>query len=115
MKLKAFQKPSRELAERILSELEFKDRFQCYRLHQRAGFVPITCYSFEEILYYFLKEPLQININKLMAWVSDAIGDAELSERIGELDNAGISEEEKLIQIKSLMLIRLSQAKATKA
>ncbi len=113
--MKALQKPSPELAGRILSELEFKDRFQCYRLHKRAGFVPITCYSFEEILFYFLKESLQININKLAAWVSDALGDAELAERIGELDKAEISEEEKLVQIRDLMLIRLGQAKGARA
>ena len=109
--MKTLQEPSQELAQRILSELEFKDRFQCHRIHRRAGFVPITCYAFEEIVCYLVKGSLQINTGKLMTWIGEALGDMELAERIGEIIQAGIRESEKLRQINTLMITRLGQAK----
>ena len=40
------QDPSRELAKRILTDVDSESRFNGFSLRERAGALPITMYSF---------------------------------------------------------------------
>ena len=108
------QKPSKELALRILRDLDFKYRFEGYQIHKRKGFIPVTLYRFEEVVYYLMDDLFQVDIYKLMAWARNSLGDAELADRIEELSEAEVEEEERLLNLRTLMIKRLSQAMEAK-
>ena len=103
--------PEKDLALRILSEVEFEDRVIGYRFHQRLGFMPVTLYSFDEIVG-FLNFPMPvIELELLAKWMEEIIKDKELAARIKEIDQKDISDQEKSISLRDLMQTRLDQCR----
>jgi hypothetical protein len=103
--------PSRSLASRILAEVGFEERFMGYRLHERAGAMPMTLYSFEEVVGLLMDSHPRIDFNGLEKWIREVMGDDELSRRIRGLIDRDTSERDRSHRIRDLMIERLLQCK----
>jgi hypothetical protein len=104
-------KPSRELAKRILSEVDFEERIEGFRLRERAGIIPTTMYSFVEVVGFLSDEFPRMDFIELALWLEEVIKDHELSEKIREEAQSEVSDREKTLRIRDLMGIRLVQSK----
>lgn len=105
------QKPSQELAKRILSNVPYENRIEGFRLRERAGILPATLYSFSEIVS-FLSEPFpQIDFPELATWIRDIMEDPELAGKVEDIIAAGGSDLEKTKHIRNMMGLRLVQCK----
>jgi hypothetical protein len=109
--MRKLQDPSRELAKRILTEVDFKDRLNGFSLRERAGAVPITMYSFEEVVCLLNDRHPRLDFNQLEVWVSKTMGDKELARQIAEVVRDGRSDQDRSLRIRKLMEERLSQCK----
>ena len=104
--------PSKDLAERILTEVAFKDRLTGYRLRERTGITTIRLYSFEEVVA-LLHDPFpRIDFVGLESWIRGVKGDGELAEKIKKVIEAESNELERLKRIRALMEERLQQCKS---
>jgi hypothetical protein len=109
--MKKLLEPSKKLASRILTEVEFEDRLMGYRLRERTGPVAMTLYSFSEVVG-LLNDPLpRIDFNRLAQWIREVMGDAELAGKIQEVIEEDCGQQERLWRIKDLMEERLLHAK----
>jgi len=103
--------PSRELAMRVLTEVDFERRLNGFILRERAGALPVTMYSFEEVVS-LLNDPYpRVDFNELEGWTRETMDDMELAEQIAEAVRIGHSDQDRLQHIKKLMEERLNQCK----
>ena len=103
--------PSRELAMRVLTEVDFERRLNGFILRERAGPVPITLYSFEEVVSLLNDRHPRLDFNELEGWVRETIRDAELAEQIAEVIEKGNNDQERTYSIRDLMEERLNQCR----
>jgi hypothetical protein len=109
--MKPFQPPTKELAARILGEVDFQDRLIGHRMRTRMGPVPVSLYSFEQVVRFLAEDIPQIDLDDLQAWVEEKIGDKDLARAIGEIRLRELDEPEKLLHISGLMTARLGQSR----
>jgi hypothetical protein len=109
--MKPFQPPTTELAKRILGEVDFQDRLIGHRMHRRTGPVPVSLYSFEEIVGFLTQDIPQLDLDDLQTWVGEKIGDKDLARAIDEISRKEMDDSEKLLHIKGLMAARLAQSR----
>jgi len=109
--MKSFSEPSEDLARQALREVDFDNRLIGYWHRERQGAMPITMYSFEEVLAFFSDSFPEIDFAKLEIWVRDVIGDQELADRINEASNLDLAPVPKGNTIAELMFARLIQYK----
>jgi hypothetical protein len=103
--------PSRELAIRVLTAVDFEHRLDGYCLRERAGVVPVTMFSFEEVVS-LLNDPYpRVAFDELEKWVREAMDDKELAECIAEAIRIGRSDGDRSLHIEKLMAERLNQCK----
>ena len=110
--MKPFQPPTRELARRILGEVDFQDRLIGHKMRMRMGPVPVSLYSFEEVVRFLTEDIPQMDLDKLQAWVGEKIGDKDLARAIREISTKELDEPEKLLHIRGLMMARLGQSRS---
>ena len=103
--------PSRELAMKVLTEVDFEHRLNGFILRERAGAVPITMYRFEEVVSLLNDRHPRLDFNELEGWIRETIGDADLAEQIAEAIRKGDSDQDRSLRIKKLLEERLSQCK----
>jgi len=110
--MEKLSEPSRELVSRISREVDFKDRLIGSNLHERAGVKTIPLYSLHE-LYMLLNKPYpQIDLHKIERWLCTIIKDEELAARIKTISEQPGSDLEKLLHMRNLIGLRLSQCRA---
>ena len=109
------EEPSRELAEKILSECSFEDRFMGYRLRERAGSVPVVCYSFEEVVNLLRDKLPMIDLPGLARWVREVMTDEALADKMAAAKNKGQNDYERILLVRDLAEERLSQCKTVMA
>ncbi len=103
--------PSKKLALRISSEVNFDQRIEGFRLRERAGLIPVRLYSFSEVVT-FLSDPFpRIDFHGLAQWVLEIMQDPELSKIMGDIASTDAADLEKTREIRDLMGIRLVQSK----
>lgn len=106
-----FTAPSRELASRVLGEVDFEDRFIGGSLHLRGGVRKFSLYSLEEI-FMLLREPYpQVDLDRLENWVRTVIHDRELADRMKAVTGQKATEQDALPLIRDLVGLRLIQCK----
>ena len=99
------------MANRILTEVAFENRLIGFSLRERSGPVPVTMYSFEEVVS-LLKDPYpRLDFSELEIWVRKTMDDQELAEQIAEAIGKGKSDQNRSDRIRKLMEERLSQCK----
>jgi len=111
MNMERLSEPTTALATNILTEVGFEDRLFGYRLRERSGLMPITLYSFEEVVVLLSDSNPRIEFNRLERWLRETMGDKELADRINLLINKDTSDQKKSIRIRNLMIERLVQCK----
>jgi hypothetical protein len=111
MKMGKLKDPSKDLATRILTEVDFEGRLNGFRLRERAGPVPVTLYSFEEVVSLLNDPHPRLDFNELEGWVRRTMGDTELADRIAETIRIGRSDQERALHIRKLMEERLNQCR----
>lgn len=113
---------SRELATRLLSEVEFDDRLTGWQMRQMSGSEQRFIYGFQEALD-FMKVPGfeelfscgpggsigYLDFEELTKWIGEVLGDRELAEAISEVQAVASSYSEGVSQVGALMDQRLKQ------
>jgi len=109
--MKPFEPPTKELATRILGEVDFPDRLIGHKMRRRMGPVPVSLYSFEEVVRFLTEDIPQIDLEDLHTWVGEKIGDKDLALAIEEISRKDMDDPEKFLHIKGLMAARLGQSR----
>ena len=104
-------RPDKTLARRLLTEVDFDDRIQGYRLGKRTGALPITMYSFTEVAGFLSGTYTVMDYERLETWIRKVFGDHELAEKIRKVNLSGKNKPEKSRAIKELVVYRLVQCK----
>jgi len=101
--------PSKELAIRILAEVNFEDRLEGFSLRERSGPIPVTMYSFKEVVSLLQDTYPRIDFIELETWVRRIMNDQELADQIADSIMKGNSDQNRSLRMKKLMEERLSQ------
>ncbi len=104
-------KPSLELANKILTEVDFTDRIKGSRLREHAGPLSTTMYSFEEVHNFLDDEFPAIDFTRLEQWFRDTFGDVELADKVAAVLAESSNNQERTIKTRDLMGQRLAQCK----
>jgi hypothetical protein len=117
--------PSKDLASRILREVDFEERFVGVKMTPMAGNRMTSIYSFQEAVDFLHMDSLEdllavgshgsvgyLDLNHLKKWISDIFGDMELAEALDQGIGDGDSYMAGLEKAKDLMRERLEQCKA---
>lgn len=103
--------PSRELALSIEREVGLEERLTAGCLHPRSGVKVVDLYSVKEV-FALLGEPFpQVDLSELEGWVRTVIGDAELAARIRFFSLRPGTAQERLLNIRDLLGLRLIQCR----
>ena len=103
--------PSRELAKKVLTEVDFEHRLNGFSLKERMGAMPVALYSFQEVVSLLNERHPRLDFKELEEWIRRTMGDKELARQIAEAVTNGRSDQDRLFQIKQLMEERLGQCK----
>lgn len=104
-------KPSKKLAKRILSEVGYDERLEGWRLRERSGMMPVTMYSFTELVALLADPYPRIDLKGLKNWIDNIMADHELERKIEEVLQADASDYEKTVRLRDLAGYRLLQCK----
>ena len=103
--------PTLELAKRVLAEVDFDDRLFGFNLKLRAGPIPVTMYSFPEVVAFLWHDNPRIDIEGLQVWIKDVMGDGELAGIMDKEIGKDDTEYKKTEIVRALMEFRLDQCK----
>ena len=103
--------PTRELAQKILTEVGFEHRLMGYSMHKRTGPLPVPMYSFEEIVGLLNFPGPVLDFASLETWVRAAMQDGELADAIGEAVRSIPGFEDRNCRVRDLMGWRLLQCR----
>ena len=109
--MRKLKDPSRELVKRIFTEVDFEDRLNGFSLRERSGLMPVTMYSFKEVVSLLNDPHPRLDFNELEGWVRETMNDKELADQIAEAVRSGRSDQDRSLRIKKLMEERLRQCK----
>jgi hypothetical protein len=112
MRMGKLEDPSRELATRILTEVDFEDRLCGFSLRERSGPIPVTMYSFEEVVSLLNDLYPRLDFRELEGWIRSVMGDTELAEQIAQAVKKGNNDQERTYLIRDLIEERLNQCRA---
>jgi hypothetical protein len=104
--------PSHELVSRISREVDFNDRLIGSNLHERAGVKTIPLYSLHELYMLLNRSYPQIDVHKMESWIRTVIKDEEMAAQINMIREQSGSNLEKLLLMRDLIGLRLSQCRA---
>ena len=108
-------KPSKAVRRRILSKVDFPDRFVAYRLRERQGVVPVTAYRFKEIVAVLNDPRPFVKVEALVRWVREVMGDEALGDAMETAAGGESNDHERLTRIREKMEERLAQCEEEKA
>ena len=103
--------PSNDLSKRILTEVDFEDRLVGFSLRERSGPVPVTMYSFVEVVSLLNDPHPRLDFNELETWIRKTMRDKELADQIADAVIKGNSDQNRSLRIKELLEERLDQCK----
>ena len=105
------QDRSRELANKILTEVDFEDRLVGFSLRERSGPVPATMNRFEEVVALLNDPHPRLDFNELETWIRKTMRDEELADHIADAVRKENSDQNRSLHIKELLEERLDQCK----
>ena len=116
--------PTRDVAARILSEVDFDKRLIGYDMKPRAGNTPLSLYSFAEAVNFLHVDSLEdlmipgargsvgyIDLEALKNWVATVMGDEDLAAAIDEAVTQNDNYHDQAHAVKEVMMERLGQCK----
>lgn len=106
--------PSRELAEKLLGTVPFRDRFPAGRLKPPVGLIPSPVRGLREA--HLLLEPdvrslPGLNLAALAAWIRRVIGDGELAQALENETQTANSYVDGCLRAYAVIGDRLTQAR----
>jgi|GEM_PF-792098 len=106
--------PERELAEKLLGTVPFRDRFPAGRLKPPVGLIPSPVRSLKEI--HLLLEPdvrslPGLNLDALSEWIRRVIGDEELTRALSDEVQSASSYVDGCLRAHAVIGERLAQAR----
>ena len=121
-----FTEPNKDLAQKILSEVDSEERLVGFKMNPRAGNKPFSLYSLEEVVNFLQVDSMgelltkgsrasigYVDFQALQGWVSEVMGDKELAKAIGEEVERKDNYWHQVKVIKSLLEDRLNQCRTT--
>jgi len=105
------QDPSQNLAKRILTEVDFEDCLSGFSLRERAGAIPVTMYSFEEVVFLLNDPHPRLDFIALETWIKKTMRDKELADQIADAVRKESSDQNRSLRIKELLEERLDQCR----
>jgi hypothetical protein len=105
------REPSQPLAMKVLTEVDFEHRLNGFILRQRAGAVPVTMYSFEEVVSLLHDHHSRLDFKQLEEWIRSVMSDTELAKHIAQAIRKGNNDQERAASIRNLMEERLNQCR----
>jgi len=103
--------PSKDIAARILQEVDFEHRLAGGYLHEHAGVMMFWLYSVEEV-FTLLNSPCpQINLGDLERWLREVIKDKDLADHIQWLTTQHPTLQKRLMAIRNALGLRLIQCR----
>ncbi len=103
--------PDEALRARVLREVDFPHRLIGHRMRERMGPIPVSLYSFEEVLHLLDDKFPYVNPQRLEEWLDTVTEDRELAAAIGDVIQERTNDQERMLSIKLLMGERLCQCK----
>ncbi|MDI3281340.1 MAG: hypothetical protein QJR13_08235 [Bacillota bacterium] len=117
--------PSRELALKLLREVEYEERLVGYKMSPATGNEQCSLYSLQEVADFLRMDSLEhyllkgghpfigyIDLEELTRWVGEVLGDQELARALEEELKQGESYQSKVALVKPLLKQRLEQCRA---
>ncbi len=103
-------KPSKDLALTVLTEVGFEERLKGFKIRERTGPMPVTLYSFEEVVLLLNDHFPAIDFNHLENWIRNVMKDGELADRLISITSKrNLSDQKKTRLVRNLMGVRLLQ------
>ena len=116
--------PSKDVAAKILSEVDFDNRLVGFDMKPRAGNTPLSLYSFTEATNFLHVDSFDeltipgargsvgyIDLKALQTWVDTVMGDKDLGAAIAETIERNESYHDQANAVKELLAERLNQCK----
>ena len=113
---------SRELADRMLSEVDFENRLIGWSMRQMSGSQATSIYSLQEVADFIKISELDklfspgsggsigyVDIEELTEWIDGVLGDSELAGAIHETYTGTCSYAEEINKARPLIVQRLKQ------
>ena len=117
--------PSREVALRVVSEVDFEERLLGVKMRSMVGNQEHFIYSVKEVIEFLRMEHVEdlltpgskeyvgyIDLNILEKWVAEIIRDKDLAEAIKEESERSNNFKDQVTSIKALIAERFSQCVA---
>lgn len=104
------REPAKDLAQKIMEEVDFDRRLLGYRVNPRLGFIEVPLYSLGEVVE-LLHDRAYIDPEKLETWIRDILGDHELAGRLRDRVAGGWPELSKLEPVRELLRRRILQCR----
>ena len=111
MIMAGLKKPGRDLAQRVLGEVEFSKRLVGYRIKPNKGMMEIPMYSFQEVVGLLSSPMPYLPTDELVGWINDAMGDRELADAVKKQAEQNLPVPAKLAGIRDLLVKRLLQCR----
>ncbi len=109
--MRQLSKPDPSLVERVLAEVDYQHRLVAYRYRRRIGAVPVTLYSFEEVVHVLHDKSPRLDWKQLEEWVRAVVGDEDLAAAIAHAVAREVNDHDRTMHIKHLMAERLCQCR----
>jgi hypothetical protein len=114
--------PSRTLAARLLSELEYEEQLVGYDMSSTSGSTRRVLYSMHEVCDFMRMEGVDdpmlrggggiigyLDFAELCTWIGDVLGDQDLATAVTELTANDESYRDQLVAVRRLVRERLDQ------
>lgn len=120
--MQELNKPTPELAAKVMAEVEFPDRLVGYKMNPMSGYEQTSIYSLQECVPFLYMDDLgqllakgnagsmgYMDLETLQKWVGDVLGDTELSTALRKEMDAVESYREQIAPVRELIIKRLEQ------
>lgn len=107
--MRQLTKPTDELVNRVLGDVEYDGRLVGYRIHKRYGPTEIVMYRFAEVVAFLREQHVLIDFDELVCWTKEVIRDSELEEAIKHVIASESDVKTRISLIQSILADRLNQ------
>jgi len=117
--------PSRTLAARLLSELEYEEQLVGYDMSSTSGSTRRVLYSLQEVCDFMRMQGVDgpalrggsgiigyLDFAELHKWIGDVLGDQDLAAAVSDLTANDGSYRDQLVAVRQLVSERLDQCRA---
>lgn len=105
------KQPSSRLAQQVLRQVSFDDRFEGYSLRERSGPRLVTMYRFEELVAFLNDRHPRLDFDDLATWLRNVMKDKELAGHVSDALTDAQNEQAGCARVRVLLEDRLNQCR----